>query len=424
MSIRKLLACVALALAPSAHAAPPLPAATIDAIARALPACTGGWHSDTFAGQTIGPAELAPRLTLVVRPSTVLTEEEGGDLYQIGKAMLFPAIGSPTWLIDGRGFLTCPAQPKEALALLEYLVGDTPAERRAPSNAFDLLGLAYQTGAAGAAAPVRARLYYLRGRIHWQVLGHDSWSDGKDQDLLANITRAGLRPYLDALTNERYGGGARLILAEDMLPRDPIQARSLLLHPESVTLGRLLDWEEQGRVPMLTDGSDVVVWAEAARIQMGYQRWIPRMIQAAERANGGTIPTAPTPPALARFHPAPDPAILKYISPAPVPIPARALVDRTGRAIYTEACQPVASGNMLDVHDRLAVARIYDPAALPPLPIARIGERPTFGWVLLPALRLSARGDDKVAIDFAPADPERCVASAMILPPPPVAPRR
>lgn len=424
MSIRKLLALAALTFTPMAHASPALPPATIQAIAATLPRCTGGWHSDAVAGQVMGPAQLAPRLALLARPSTALSDDEAEDLYEIGKAMLYPAVGSPKWLIDGGGFLKCPALPREALALIEYLVGDAPGDRRGPNNAFDLLGLAYQTGAAGPADPARARIYYLRGRIHWRVLGHDSWSDGKDNNLLANIERAGLRPYLDTLAGDaRSGGSARLILAEDALPRDPARARNLMLHPDSVTLGPLLDWETQGRIAPLADGSDVAVWAQAARKEIGYPRWILRMIEAAERANGGPLPTLATPSAIARLRPTIDPEQLSFVSPTATAIPARALVDRTGRALYTEACRP-ASGGALDLHDRLAVARIYDPERLPPLPVARIAGRPAFGWVLLPAVTFRARGDGKVGIGFAPTTPESCVRSAMDgpLPPPPVAP--
>ncbi|NYT42711.1 hypothetical protein HZY97_18195 [Sphingomonas sp. R-74633] len=406
MTIKKLLALAALLFAPAAHASPPLPAATIDVIAKTLPSCTGGWQSAAHDWKMIGPAELAPRLALLNRPSLALDEDGGYELYEIGKAMLFPALGAPTWFVDGGPGIKCPARPKEAIALLEYLVGEHPGDLRGWGNAFDVLGLAYAIGAVGAPDPVRAQHYYLRGRIHWQLLGHDSWSDGKDKDLLANIERAGMRPYLEEQALRPYSGAAHIILAEEALPSDPARARKLLLIPDFRALNRLFELEAAGSIPEADKPADIPIWVEAIRMT-GNDKLIARMFKAVNALNGGTLPTATERPAVKTLLALLRRDTLRSPGSTP-PIPLRALVDPQGRLLYVQLCTSAGARFSLVSSGKGNARRLFDPARLPPLPVPTIDGRPAYGWVILPAVQFKSLDNDKVSINLIELPAESC----------------
>jgi hypothetical protein len=79
---------------------------------------------------------------------------------------------------------------------------------------------------------------------------------------LGNVERAGLRPYLDALAQSKRGGGAaRLALAEAALPTDPLVARKWLRYLDDRPLIRLLELEDQKRIPVIADGEEIEFWA-------------------------------------------------------------------------------------------------------------------------------------------------------------------
>jgi hypothetical protein len=408
MSIRKLLALAALTFAPTAHASPALPPATIQALAEALPACTDGWQSAARDWKMMDAAALAPRLALLNRPSLLLDQDEGYELYNIAKALLLPATGDPGWFADGGASLKCPvARPREAVALLEYLVGERPDDRRGWNNAFDVLGFAYETGVLGAPDPARARYYYLRGRIHWERLGHDSWSDGKDKDLLANIERAGMRPYLEEVArNPKAGGSARIILAEEALRTDPAKARALLLTPDYRSLTRLMALEAEGRIPRQDKPEDIAVWAEAIHVTNN-DKVIERFFAAMTKVNGGTLPTATERPAIKPLLPLLNRAPLDMPGSTP-PIPLRALVDPRGRMLYIQACTSADARFSLLGTGKSNAKRLFDPARLPPLPTPMIDGRPAYGWVILPAVRFKSLGEGKVSVSLIELPAESC----------------
>jgi hypothetical protein len=423
MIIRKfpitfLASMMALLWAAEAGASPPMAPADIAVIAETLPACTGGWYQNgTPEGKKIGPADLLPRVALLANPSLQLDDRAGEDLYAIAKALLLPAVDPPSWSVDSDSFLKCPAKPKEAVALLAYLAGDGPNEWRGVLNVFDWLGFAYETGAGGVRDAGKARQYYLVSRIYSTFPKHDGWSDGIDKSLIGNINRAGLRPYLEAVAkSDRFAGTARVILADEALQTNPPMARSLLLYPDVAPLNRLIELEDQGRLPVATDGSDIGVWAEASRTTYSYNKWAARMLKSVMLANGGAVPTSSERPTIAGLRPYLDMGVVADTYATQRPIAMRALVNREGRAIYVEACQSAArtgdaSGRALTVF--LDAARMYKVTKLPKLPIPRISGRPAFGWVILPGVQFQRDEQEKLKISFADLPAEQCAFSAI-----------
>lgn len=394
-------------------------------IAAALPECTGGWIETDKRGRVL-PEDLAPRLSLLSGPSSALDEEAGRDLYQIAKGLLAPATGAHGRMMDGAPQLKCPGYPVEAVALLEYLADEMPDALRGATNSLEWLGLAYETGAAGEKDEAKARYYYLRFRMHSGAGPEARWSDGVDDDFLGNVERAGLRPYLDKLAQSPGRGGAvRLALAEVALPTDPTEARKWLRYLDDRPLLRLLELENQKRVPVIADEEEILFWAEAARTLFGYRRYAERLVMAAQQANGGKIPTSPERPPveLLRSHLDLASAADDYATRAPIPV--RALVTPEGRAIWIEACRPAAPQPQqlwpLDV--TLDVARLYNGgnvAALPDLPVAKLDGRPAYGWVILPAVQFLQTGEGKLEIRFEDLPSELCEYSAITNAPPPI----
>ena len=407
-----------------AHASAPMPSPSIAAISAALPQCSGRYIE---AGKTITPRDLARQLPLLSRPSSELSQAASEDLYNIATALLAPATGTPDWLLDGPS-LKCPALPKEAVALMEYLVGEDPRELKGYNNSLEWLGLAYETGAAGTRDKARAKRYYLRFQMHSGNSRSNRWSDGIDSDLIANAERAGLRPYLEALAQKTRGGGAaRLALAEAALPTDPAKARRLLRYMDGHLLNRLIELEDQGRIAMISDAAEIAFWADAARTLIGYQKFAGRMLRSVESVNGGTIPTSPRHIPIDLLRRSLDTKAVATANPTTGPIPVRALVTPEGRAIWIEACQaePAKSMPIRDFKMRIDAARLYNLAnlaSLPKLPAVKAKGRSLYTWVLLPAVHFARSAEGAQKLDFVDLVPGSCVYSAIVdAPPPPTA---
>jgi hypothetical protein len=419
MRISILIAAVASVFTVKADASPPMTAENISVIAATVQTCQGGKIiTNSLGSREVRVADLISRIDLLAKPSLLLSEEQSADLYDIGKALLLPAVSRPSWFPDRTpSYFKCPVLPKEAVALFKYLAGEAPDELRANSNVFGWLGIAYAAGVGVERDENKSRRYYLLYRMYTPFPPNDSWSDGVDQNLVSNINRAGLRPYLEVMA-KGASGDARVILADEAMLTDPLKARSLLLYPDFFSLNRLVQLEKQGLLPTTTDGSDIGVWAEAWRTMPRNRLWAERIVKSATNANGGSVPTSSERPAIATLRP------YLNINSASVadayatqqPIPIRALVNTQGRAIYVESCQQKPlSGNtsrpvLIDV---LYAARLYDVTKLPLMPISQIAGRPAFGWVMLPAVRFQRDKKDEVKTSFVQLPAEQCAFSAV-----------
>lgn len=408
-----------------ANASPPMPKETIAAISEALPQCSGGWIELGRRRGEVKAVDLIPRLSLLSRPSEELDQSAAGDLYAIAKGFLAPATGTPDWRpMDGESSLRCAALPKEGVALMKYLAGEEPGRLKGPSNAFEWLGLAYETGAAGARDQTKARRYYLLFQMHSGFSRNNRWSDGVDGTLLGNVERAGLRPYLEKLANTgARGGTARIALAEAALSTDPMAARRLLRYLDDRSANRLLELEDQNRVSAVHDADEIDFWAEAARTLFGYRKFAARMLQSVERWNGGTIPTSPQRVPIDLLRSYLDRDNVADADATSGPIPVRALVTPQGRAIWIEACQaaPAQSLPVRNLVVQLDAARLYSAAditKLPNLPVVKVQGRPQYTWVILPAVHFMRSQEGKQEIRFVDLPMDYCTHSAIANAPP------
>ena len=419
-------------LASTAHAMAPMSPESIAAIATVWPQCDGGW-TELGRGRRgqVRAADIAPRISLLSRPSNDLDRVAGEDLYQMAKALLVPAMGTSTWTMDSKPSLTCPPRPKEGAALMEYLVGEGPNDWRGHTNAFEWLGLAYETGANGAPDKAKARRFYLRARIHTGLTRNNRWSDGIDGDLLANVDRAGLRPYLDDLAEAKRGGGAaRMALAEDALAADPVKARRLLRYLDDPPLNRLLELENQKRVPTVSDADEIAFWAEATATLFGYRKYASRMLKSVLDLNDGTIPTSTQRPSIDKLRPYLNVERVAEADPTRDAIPVRALVTPDGRTIYIEACQAAFPQSMplRNFNVQLDAARLYNAGNytnLPKFPITKVNGRAVYSWVILPAVHFTYSSERKLDIRFTNVAADQCAYSSIAdAPPPPIAPQK
>lgn len=424
-SIRPLILAIAAAFAlpVQASASPPMPQESIRVISDALSSCTGGWVEVGKEG-VVGPASLVPRLAVLSSASDLLDERAGHDLYKVAKALLAPAIESHDEMMDGHSFLKCPARPKEAVALLKYLMGETPNDRRGVFNGLEWLAYAYRSGVAGVKAPALARRYYLRFCIHLGLDPAKQWSDGVDDSLSGNVDRAGLRPYLETLAQSDRGdaAGARFVLAEEVLEKDPQAARKWLRYLHDRTLVRLIELEDQKRIPKIVNEEEIAFWAEAARKLFRYREYAARLSDMAKSFNGGSVPTSAVRPSLASLKSQIDEGRVADASATREPIPVRALVAPDGRVLWIEACgmYPMPSKLPLGtINVYLDGARLYglsNFSTFPRLPVTNIDGKPAYSWVTLPAVHFTRSKKGKLEIKFYDLPTERCIYSSIAMP--------
>jgi hypothetical protein len=405
-----------------AEASPPMAVETISSIKKTVQACTGGQYTYGTTSRKKNPvdaADIIPSVDLLAKSALLLSEEQSEDIYEIGKALLAPAINRPSWFPDRTSsFLKCPTKPKEGVEIFKYLAGEAPNELRASSTVFDWLGLAYAAGVGTERDEKTSRKYHLLSRTHFPFAPSDSWSDGIDTNLVSNINRAGLRPYLEALAKGGQGAGsARIILADEALPKDAPRARNLLLYPDYLTLNRLVQLEEQGVLQIAKDGSDIDVWAEAWRNRSVYGTLSKRLLESVILANGGAIATSSKRATIGRLRPYLDMERIanadSVVYASQQPISVRALVNRQGRAIYIEPCQQKPGSSRYVAIEVIYAARLYNVTTLPLMPISFISGRPAFGWVLLPAVHFQRDKKDKLKIEFAELPAEQCAFTAV-----------
>ena len=256
-------------------------------------------------------------------------------------------------------------------------------------------------------------------RMHVGFSRGERWTDGVDNSLLGNVGRAGLRPYLEALARtERSGRAARVALAEEALPTDPIKARRTLRYLDDRPLKRLLELEDQKRIPVIADREEIEFWAEASRTLFGYRKYAARMLKAVQEVNGGIIPTSSQRPPIGSLRPYLDMENVYDADATRDPVAVRALVNPEGRAIYIEACSasPAQSMPIRNLNVLLDAARVYNVrniSTLPQLPAVTIGKRPAYGWVILPAVHFTRTTGENLEINFANLSLDDCVYSAI-----------
>jgi hypothetical protein len=389
-------------------------AETISSIVSTLQTCTGSQYilsTKLPEPKRVNVEDLISYTNSLNKPSFHLNDEQDKALYDIAVAFIEPAINKSS------SNFKCPAKPKEAVQIFKYLAGESPNELRGFAGVFGQLGLAYATGIGIEIDKNKSRKYYLIQNMYSIIPTNNNWSDGIDQDLVSNINRAGLRPYLEALAKSGEGAGtARLILADEALPKDAPRARNLLLYPDNFTLNRLIKLEEQGTLSIVADGSDIDVWAEAWRIMPRSLKWAARIQKSAALANGGSIPTSSERVSVARLRPYLDMERVVDAGGTQEPIQVRALVNRQGRAIYIEPCQQQPHSGSTSRSARaedIFAADLYNVSKLPLMPISNISGRPAFGWVVLPAVHFQRDDKDKLKITFAELPTEQCAFPAV-----------
>jgi hypothetical protein len=201
-------------------------------------------------------------------------------------------------------------------------------------------------------------------------------------------------------------------------------ARKWLLYLDDGPLIRLLELEQQKRIPSVANSEEIAIWAEASRTLFGFRRYAARLLKGVQDVNGGVIPTSPRRPSIDRLRPHLDMAAVADASATSGPVPVRALVTPEGKAIWIEACnaQPPGSAPHVDFVNQLDAARLYNVrniAELPRLPIATIGGRPAYGWVMLPAVHFTRTDNGTLAMRFADFPMKDCAYSGVVDAPPP-----
>lgn len=412
-----------IALSTTATASPALPDSTIKQIAATLPTCTGGWYeTDTRPYPLIGPNDLLASVGFLNAPSQQLDDRTGRNLYEIARGLMPEIDPLPAFIPDGSSSLKCPERPAEAIALMQYLVGEEPDDWRGTTNTLIWLGVAAEQGIGMPKDTNLARRYYLQSRMHSAFVPNARWADGIDDNLLANIERAGLRPYLEKLaSNEslnRNGGAARMILADEALVSNPTKARTWLRTFYIPALNRLLELEANGRIPTEHDHDDIAFWSTAWRNLFGYKNWAARMVKGAGLANGGPIPTSSARPTIRQLGKSINRSHIDDLTYATRdPIPVRALADPNGKVIYVEVCQtnPIPPGaRVRNLNVRLDATRLYDLDKLPRLPVTRLNGVPSYGWTILPAAHFQRKGKTGLTVEFADLPAEACAYSGIL----------
>jgi hypothetical protein len=415
--MRKLLLLFLIACAFSIPARAQVEQSTIEAGKDILAQCSGGqWVRTPDGGsQRRAPSYLAPRLNLLARPSAELKRDESRDLYRIAKAFVHAAIDDKSDLLDPSTDINCSANVKEGLAIFEYLVGVNPTDLKGPTNAFAWLGHTYSQAVQGDETRDIARGFYLRGAMHLRFSVPDNWSDGVDDDLISNIERANMRPYLEELAQADLiigAGAARMILAEEALLTDRAKARDWLSIHYFAALNRILTLEREGQFEVLADVDDIAFWAEASRKNLGRTKWADRMMAGVSLFNQGEMPVSSKRPKVS--------ALRKFLNENAITksrgtlshIPVRALVDPSGNAIYTEPCTGLSETNsstLMEIANLLDAARLYDATRLPKLPVTnRSNGRPAYSWVILPAVKIDREEDGKLLLSFRSVRDDEC----------------
>lgn len=400
---------------PKEALARPITPALIERVKSALPQCKYGLIR-RIDGQyvEVPPDILAPSVEAMGRKSAPeLSKEEVSELYEVATRLMKPALSRTEGIPDALGDASCPPLPEDGTAIFEYLIAHGPNQHRGPSNTFVWLARAYESGAVGPPNPKKARSYHLRWAIHYRLASVEDWSDGIDDDLIANIERAGLRPYLEALARADHSigvGSARMILAKEAIDMAPERARELLMYSYRPGLKLLLQYEEEGKLTPLATREEIAFWAGLRKSLRDYQLR-ERMLKGAEIFNDGPIPTQTIEPNPNTLSPYTNLEGLYRPRAIEEPVPIRVLVDTEGRAIHGETCQATPEKRVVmqgGIRQLTHAVRAYNVSTLPPFPVYRRGGRAVYSWVALPAITFEENEEGVLAPRLKSSPVEQC----------------
>lgn len=355
-------------------------------------------------------------------PTPSLGEMDVFTLNKFTNALLFPAFPSvpllgaektrydreDTKLVAGATramapFLQCPSRTKQAavtkaqttLPLLHWMADTPTASDTARMDANHWLGLIAREGVGQKADKEAGRKHFLIMRMfggNAEKQPHQTpafWSDGQDNDVYANIKRAGLEPYFDIVTQNSTGWFQREIKAAYLVKTDPQAAKAVLQsgNPKdefgSVNAGTLYKMEEEGLIPKTATDADLAYWAsatEAMTMGLPHRR---RVIEIATARNKGPIAISNSKPTAAQAYPGTNAASFFAKTELPAaPLAFRALVAPDGKPLLVQLC-PGQKDTWKFRQDNPEMGKILR-GQIKTLPPVKQSGKPVYGWVKVP----------------------------------------
>lgn len=353
--------------------------------------CTGTWHASTDDGfVTVTAQEHLPQAEWFARSPNALEQAQARAIYDFAKGMVSPGFADyPDGIFDPKGMMECPEDAALGLQILRWLVGEQRGDLAGPSNSYSWLAAAYDAGIGVPQDRAAARLWWLKMRITFGLPKADAWGDGIDDDIYANIERAGLLDFLTADAEFANGDAARRIFAEHYIRSDPERARSYLGDYHPLTAQMRLDFEAEDWLPLRYDEEEVAYWTEIARRRPSDDRWRIKTEEVITGAAGARIKLSPRSPSFAELFGGSPPTHAPRGGFDQTPVALRVLVDSKGDALLLSACA-WTEGRSFATWKSPAfreIWRMYSDAELEGLPSPASGQQ--FHWVALPVVSLS-----------------------------------
>ena len=312
----------------------------------------------------------------------------------------------------------CPFNPA-AFPVLHWLADrdETAREDRALANA--ILGMLALQGASEYRPEYRpeqqpqlqaeyrpdpmsaaeARAYFLKatlfahGQLNFPLKPAKFWSDGQDNDILANIKRQGLQPYFDRAMAGQSGYFIRLFQAEMFAQSNPVATRQLLMSDNPYDPLILLNLERKGLISASDTENDLAYWRNLVQrstplylARHGSDLW-EKIASIAMRLNEFTISVSAARPTVAQAYVPQGRRSPKGFDPAKLPVSMRALIAPDGSALFIVPCNDKNGDLDADpMEDRVRFAEFAQKARanLKPLTPLMVEGRKVYSWVVLP----------------------------------------
>lgn len=412
---RTLLACmITIASGSTAKAADGFTPQFMTTLKVAAETCSGSNQTLHADGRktTLNASDLIASISASSRPAASLSGTDANNLYHLAKGLLLPSLASKNdGIIDGTSFAKCASAPDQGLAVMQYLAGEKAIDLRGMKNVYSWLGVAYREGIGAPADPRLSRKWFLKFKIATGVSEPKFWADGVDQDLYGNLMRQGLEPFLNQFAATENGDAARRILAEHVLKHDPEQARRLLHDVHLLSLRRLLELERNGVLPPIYNVDELGFWVLAATAYPEVKGVSERLITTAANLNGGNIPVSSERPSVKQLLPNMKGDDFAQSGLDQSPVPLRLLIDPSGKPLIVQPCALRVQGSIQVATWRGATTvavRMFAPDKLPTLKPTNLDGKPSYAWVILPAVRFSYPTSTKFKIEFLPTSPVTC----------------